>query len=547
MSRIFAIIVALALAASCVPSREMKSELSHLESRLDAAPDSVLTVLDKMDRSVFLPRSTRAAYALLYSEALDKNGILVRSDSIIAPAVRYYNYHGSPDDKLKVFYYRGLIAENDGLPEDAMEWFKKAETNLSPASPCTLAGRLYSHKSTLYYNAYDYVDALENNRLAAEWFEKGEDYLDLAYRYTAIANNLACLKDYATAEEELSQVLNMWDKINLQCKADYFSNKLHILCQTKDTQRLIAELSNCRERIPNYDRIPQLNLLAIESFIACHKIDSSLALLSIYNRTVPEAHRPSNYYLTLSHLYEASLKYPQALDAAKIYLSIDGAETVKILGSDTKYIEERYESKLREIKEQQKTYISILIAIITIITAVVVSRILWNKLSLSERKFKEIKDEWDALNMVKEESTIVDSKSLESINQRLSLLDQVLLGHLSKNPVLVKKANAQIDFLLKDKEAFIVDTAKVFSASRPKFASWLSSYGLNEKEIGFCSLYIIGMYGKDSRPYFTKYECEALSNSIRSKLGLSPNGQKLKTYLREQFCKIENISYDNSN
>jgi len=42
-----------------------------------------------------------AKYALLLSQALDKNYIDLQSDSIIAPAVRYYENHGTPDERLK--------------------------------------------------------------------------------------------------------------------------------------------------------------------------------------------------------------------------------------------------------------------------------------------------------------------------------------------------------------------------------------------------------------------------------------------------------------
>lgn len=540
MSRIFAIIVALALAASCVPSREMKSELSHLESRLDAAPDSVLTVLDKMDRSVFLPRSTRAAYALLYSEALDKNGILVRSDSIIAPAVRYYNYHGSPDDKLKVFYYRGLIAENDGLPEDAMEWFKKAETNLSPASPCSLAGRLYSHKSTLYYNAYDYVDALENNRLAAEWFEKGEDYLCLCYILLNITNLYICVNKPEFASITLNRITDYWQSSDFGCKVSYYVNCINLAIRNSSEDQVRTIISKCIHDIPNYKTDPDLCLKMAEAFLFCDDINSCASLLSEYDRVFNT--KGINYYVLLSNYYEQTKQYQSSLTQLQKYIQIGGEQVSNIICSDLKYVEERYTSELKVYKNQQRATILAAIIFVLLTVSAIVFKTLKIRLSISERKYKEVEEEWKALKTIQQENTILGPNEMAPINKRLELLDKVILGHLSENPSLTKSANAEISLLLKNKELFIIETAKVFSACHPHFTEYLQKSGLSEWETGYCCLFIMGMYNKDSQPYFSKYVSENTNNSIRMKLGLTHNGQKLKTFLKEQYTILEGSS-----
>ena len=44
--------------------------------------------------------------------ALDKNYIDIKSDSIIAPAVKYYESHESVDDKIKSSYYLARVQYN---------------------------------------------------------------------------------------------------------------------------------------------------------------------------------------------------------------------------------------------------------------------------------------------------------------------------------------------------------------------------------------------------------------------------------------------------
>ena len=48
-------------------------------------------VLEGIDKSELTSKELEAKYALLLSQALDKNYIDLQSDSIIAPAVRYYD------------------------------------------------------------------------------------------------------------------------------------------------------------------------------------------------------------------------------------------------------------------------------------------------------------------------------------------------------------------------------------------------------------------------------------------------------------------------
>ena len=38
--------------------------------------------------------------------------LFLQSDSIIAPAGRYYENHGTPDERLKMYYYSGRIMQN---------------------------------------------------------------------------------------------------------------------------------------------------------------------------------------------------------------------------------------------------------------------------------------------------------------------------------------------------------------------------------------------------------------------------------------------------
>lgn len=153
-SRLVYIVLSLsviALLASCDDS--VLSRMSDVEAFIDDRPDSALVVLESIPHTELTTRRSRAKYALLKSIALDKNYIDVTSDSIIAPAVSYYRHHGSADEKLKTFYYRGIVSFYSNDYDAAMEWFVKGNQFSDEAEDIRQSALLCFKM----YEVYDYV------------------------------------------------------------------------------------------------------------------------------------------------------------------------------------------------------------------------------------------------------------------------------------------------------------------------------------------------------------------------------------------------------
>ena len=75
---IFVILCAIIL-AGC-GNQQNRETLNLAESVMDEQPDSALTLLKQIDGNQILSVSQSARYALLYSQALDKNYIDVTND-----------------------------------------------------------------------------------------------------------------------------------------------------------------------------------------------------------------------------------------------------------------------------------------------------------------------------------------------------------------------------------------------------------------------------------------------------------------------------------
>ena len=133
----------------------------------------------------------------------------------------------------------------------------------------------------------------------------------------------------------------------------------------------------------------------------------------------------------------------------------------------------------------------------------------------------------------------MNEEARKMVGERLALLDKVLLGHITSNPVDSKAAEQSIHELLKNKDQFIISTAAVFATSHPKFVAFLKEHELTKWEIGYCCLFLMGLYSKDLEPHFSKASSNNYNKIIRNKLGLPMNGPKLKTYLLETCKELE--------
>ena len=80
------VLCAATLVISCIDN-QIDLVLTSAEMSLSDNPKSSLEVLELLDNQTLKTREQKARYALLYSMALEKNYIDIKTDTIIAPAV----------------------------------------------------------------------------------------------------------------------------------------------------------------------------------------------------------------------------------------------------------------------------------------------------------------------------------------------------------------------------------------------------------------------------------------------------------------------------
>ena len=167
-------------------NREHISRLDEAEALLQNKPDSALTILKQLRQEG--SQAEQARYALLYSEALDKNHIKVTDDSLIRQAWSHYKHH--PKDlrrQCKTLYYWGRVKLRAGDKPGALRLFLEIEEKLKDTNEPYYAGLLYSQIGEVYYEqmnysrAYHYFREARNNfRQSDNVREETESTLDMA-------------------------------------------------------------------------------------------------------------------------------------------------------------------------------------------------------------------------------------------------------------------------------------------------------------------------------------------------------------------------------
>ncbi len=166
MRRLLFIMLCCSVIVSCGRG-DMEAYLASSELNMEDNPELSLKILKSVNTRELTTEKQKARYALLYSIALDKNFIDVTSDSIIAPAVKYYERHGDRNTRFTCHYYEARIYENAGDLDKALLCISKAESIDTLNIDANILSLLFAMKGTIYdkvWRTQEAVDAWETAR-----------------------------------------------------------------------------------------------------------------------------------------------------------------------------------------------------------------------------------------------------------------------------------------------------------------------------------------------------------------------------------------------
>ena len=310
MKRLVYILIALTLAlASCSRDREALSQMDRAEALMFDHPDSALAIMDSIPAGSLRSERARALYALLLTQARDKNYIDQTDDSIISIAVKYFDRTDDTRHRMLAYLYLGRIRLYSERYPDALAPLLKAEKYAKEIKDTFNLVQIYGNLVEIYsaisnaplelkYAKLDY-------NLMRQWGHPGYTAWTQINIAKALINNF----QYNAADSIISLLLLKNDLIlcdfGLHTKALIYKSRCKFnLGDYLSTDRYLDSL---RAINPNAYSLTD----AKNQTISCYKIRQFAKGDSIIN----EYYKPQNKVIP-SYIYASQKKYADAYKAS---------------------------------------------------------------------------------------------------------------------------------------------------------------------------------------------------------------------------------------
>ena len=467
------------LLGSCV-EKNVSNVFDKVEGYMDVCPDSALLLLEQIPHSEELRGKQRADYALLLTQARDKNYLdSLQSDSLIKIAVDYYK---NGEDKVKagkaLFYYGKVmhLQDNDTL---AIQAYLSALAKLEKTEEYKLQGFVHEYIGVLNTDRKLYKDALDNYQSSAYCFQKAVDTLGVIYVYRDIARIYYVEQKYDSVYNYINRALSLCEK-KKGCIS--FERVIPSLLQVKgiakrnegDLGDAIALLKTAVETEQDRHSMHHCSMSLGNIYLNQNKLDEAkryftLALKSERPRTLAGAY----HYLYL--LEKRQKKYAMALyfkekSDSLLSVDLDAKQASQILTLQRKYEKGKLLLEKQQVEHEKKIqfYFGMVIVLFIILLCLVLYFLLRKKYKEMFRKnMQVIKEnecmikryvyELDVLKQKAGETAETNREKVGKLNQKILLLESenkkirenvcvngvYLLDQLKKEKLIVKNMTKQ--------------------------------------------------------------------------------------------------------
>ena len=215
---------------ACQKQSFMADKLLQAEALMNEYPDSALNLLKGIAQPELQTQEHRARYALLYSQALDKNYIDLTSDSLINIAVDYYKDRDDVRAKFLSYYYQGRIYTNANNLTQATLAYLEAEQLVDELGDDYAAGLLYEQIGLIYRSYYDFPKSLQAYQQAIEHYTKANRPFHKIYNMFSASDIYRNTQKEDAAYQTLKTALAESRKLNDQSLIKSCINNLIVVC-----------------------------------------------------------------------------------------------------------------------------------------------------------------------------------------------------------------------------------------------------------------------------------------------------------------------------
>lgn len=368
MKVLYTALLALLLFPSCRrQSGDIDSFLHNAESLMNEHPEDALSIIRHIDRRKIYSSASEARYALLYSQALDKNYVDVTSDSLTAVAVNYYDRHGTKHERAMAHYYQGRVFSNAGNFDAAIRSYSLAEDAASGTDDYYLLGLINNAVGNLHYKQYGLDEAQTRYKKAAKSFHCAGAFYNEAMNYVALGAVANLEGDNTQMETVYRKAIGIYEEIGAIGKILPLYEDLIVKTRLNTGDNVSGIKRDLRRYYAKYNKgeIPLQSLGVWQDiYLRAGELDSAkmCGKLILKHRKSFTAHKIAGCYVQLEQTELACGNYKQAYNYARQYIAVMDSinqekEEALVLELEQKYrnriLNQSYEN-LKQHNDQQR-------------------------------------------------------------------------------------------------------------------------------------------------------------------------------------------------
>lgn len=180
--------------------------LDRADSLMESLPDSALSLLHTIDSHRIAGGESRARYALLMSQALDKNYIDVTSDSLISVATAYYADRPDSPELMKSLFYQARIYYNDKRYDRAATYATHAYEIAVKLDDPFWKGKTSDKIAEIFNKTYNYDECIKFRKIAVTSYAQTKKRNFYQWALLSLSNDYINIGEYEEARSIIDTI-----------------------------------------------------------------------------------------------------------------------------------------------------------------------------------------------------------------------------------------------------------------------------------------------------------------------------------------------------
>ncbi len=449
-------LISFLLLNSCTRQHNHNILLVQADSLMEEYPDSALRILESVEPQQLKVQADKAYYALLLTQARDKNYIVQTDDSLIRIAIKHYDSAENIPMQAKAYYYKGCIYRDANRCGDAIKEFLTAIPLAQKTENQRLLGLIYNNAGYLYY-LQDLLEEADSIYQLAEKLAIQRNDTSLwaeALSFQGKINIERGIPYYPKAEEKLLKAFEMTNAPSYKRVQAGIAAALSSLYNSMEFNKKAIQYAqlNISLRSDTAQRYRAFLLLG-DAYFKAGQYDSATiyinkSLLSTGYGTKASA------YMRLAEIAKAQGDLDRSLALAEKHsLYLDSLHLSKqsndILIAEKKVVKQQYSNTIE--RQNSKLHIVITVSILL----VCIAGVIYVKLKSNQRKTRTIEQKQALLEKEQQELQQKYRQLKNKLNQKETEITclQKEINQQHGNEEKKKKLQQELDILTKERNA----------------------------------------------------------------------------------------------